>query len=285
GTFCFPPVLIGEFEPTIKEQIENREYQLLEEKVIESDFDGILVVVTKEGLVGIQTRDQKVADEILHAITSSALLMGIPLHAHKFSELAGLSFELNTNKVRGSSWSESSLRMQLFDYVNKYNTFHRYRTRLKISVEDFHLVLEEAKKNWKARIPLDNLKLIAGAFTYLDNNEYSQSFILSWTIIEKYLYELWNKKLQSAKISNSRIRTLTSWDSFRVAEILHIDKIISDDDYHDIKNLRELRNNLFHDGQEITQKQAKICFDLAYGIISSQVGISSKIMVKKIFTI
>lgn len=285
GTFCFPAVLIGNFNPSIREQIENREYQLLEQNVLTSDFDGTLVIVTKEGLIGMQTKDIKIADEILHTITSTALLMGIPLHAHKSSELAELSIEVSTNKISGSSWSESSLRMQLFDMVARYDPFRRTRVRLQISVEDFERLVEEAKKIWKTKIHLDNLKLLSGAFTYLQNNEFSQSFILSWTLIEKHLYDLWNKKLQQAKISNNRIRQLNSWDVSRILEILHIDKIISDDDYFDITSLRGLRNNLFHDGQEITQKQAQNCFELVFGLISRNIGISIKIKTNHVMMI
>lgn len=277
GVYCYPPVLIGEFEPTIKERIENKEHNILSENVILDEFDGHDLVITKEGLLGLQTNSKKIADNVFHVIMGIALLSNIPLHAHKISELAGLSFDISTKKISSSSWTTSSLRNQQFVFNDKFDPFPKTIVRLKISIEDMISIIQKAKEIWKNEVNLENLKLILGANTYLSNQEFSQSFILSWTIIEKDVYDLWEKKLTKSKISNQRIKSMSEWDLYRITEILHLDRTLSDDDYSEIGYLRGLRNGLFHDGQEVTLKQSTRCFEMAYQIVSKQFDVNKKI--------
>jgi hypothetical protein len=276
GVYCYPPVLIGEFEPTIKERIENKEHVILSENVILDEFDGSDLVITKEGLLGLQTSSKKTADSVFHVIMGTSLLSNLPLHAHKISELADLSFDITTKKISSSSWIESSLRNQQFRF-DRFTPFPKPIVRLKISIEDMISIIQKSKEIWKAESNLENLKLILGAMTYLSNQEFSQSFILSWTIIEKHVYDLWEKKLTKSKISNQRIKSMSEWDLYRITEILHLDRTLSDDDYSEIGYLRGLRNGLFHDGQEVTLKQSTRCFEMAYEITSKQFNINKKI--------
>ncbi len=285
GTYLYPPILIGELKPTIREQIEDKEFDLLNENVVIDEFDEKPLIMTREGLVGIQTKKSRNVDQIISTIAATALLMDVPLHAHKYSELATLSFDKKTQKISGSNWSESSLRTQMFSYTRRFEPSRHTLVRLQISVKDMELILEEAKKIWKDGTKIDILKLILGAFTFFDSGEFSQSFILSWTVIEKHMYELWNKKLQSSKISNSRIRNLSDWNVYRITEILHLDRTISDDEYYKIKNLRDLRNDLFHDGYGVTETQTEDCFKEAFGIVAKKVEISKKIKANRILTI
>lgn len=281
GVYCYPPVLIGEFEPSIRDRIENKEHEILNENIILDEFNGIDFVITKEGLLGLQTSSKKTADNIFHVIMGTALLSHLPLHAHKISELAGLSFDVNTKKISTSSWSESSLRNQQFHYLGRFDPFPKTIVRLKISIDDMKSIIQKAKEIWKEEVNSENLKLILGANTYLSNEEFSQSFILSWTIIEKHVYDLWEEKLNKSKISNKRIKSMSEWDIYRITEILHLDRTLSDDDYHEMGYLRNLRNGLFHEGQGVTLKQSTRCFEMAYEIVSKQFKIDKIIKAER----
>jgi len=277
GVYCYPPVLIGEFEPSIRDRIENKEHAILSENIILSEFDGIDLVITKEGLLGLQTSSKKTADSIFHVIMGTALLSNLSLHAHKISELAELSFDVNTKKISRSSWTLSSLRNQQFSSLGRFDPYPKTIVRLKISIDDMESIIQKAKEIWKEEVNLENLKLILGANTYLSNDDFSQSFILSWTILEKNVYDLWEKKLNKSQISNTRIKSMSEWEIHRITEILHLDRTLSDDDYHEIVYLRGLRNGLFHEGQGVTLKQSTRCFEMAYEIVSKQFNIDKTI--------
>ncbi len=285
GVYFYPPLLIGDFNPTIKERIENKEYDLLNEKIIDEIFEGVPLIIKKEGLIGLQTENKKTADNILHTIMGTALLMGLDVHAHKNSELVDLSFNIKDNQVSISSWTPSSLRNQLLDPMSRFMQPRQLIVRHEISIEEIISILEKAKEIYKNQRNLDSLKLILSSFTYYANEDFSQSFILSWTIIEKHLIDLWENKLNSSNISNTRIKDLSNWDSHKITEILHLDGIISDDDYFDIVSLRGLRNNLFHRGQGVTEKQTQKCYQVAFEIITKSFEVTPSLKAHKFLTI
>jgi len=277
GVYCYPPILIGEFEPSIRDRIESKEHEILNENIILDEFNGIDFIITREGILGLQTSSKKTADSIFNIIMGTALLSHLPLHAHKISELAELSFDVDTKRISMSSWTVSSLRNQQFSSLGRYEPSPKTIVRLKISIDDMKSIIQKAKEIWEKEVNSENLKLILGANTYLSNDDFSQSFILSWTILEKNVYDLWEKKLSKSNISNKRIKSMSEWDIYRITEILHLDRTLSDDDYHEIVYLRGLRNGLFHEGQGVTLKQSTRCFEMAYEIVSKQFNIDKTI--------
>lgn len=283
GTFCYPPILIGEFKPTLRDQVTNREREILYENVIESKFADVPLIINKGGIIALETKDRTVAEKILNTIMGIALLMGLSLYAVKSSEIAHVTIDKNTNRISGSSWQSSTLRMTLFGYEQRFLFFPELHQRKQISVKDMELVVKKAETVWQNHEQVNMLKLLLGSFTHLDNDEFSQSFIMSWTVIEQYLYGIWNKKIKEAGVTNRISEDLNRWDVYRILEILHIDKIISEDDYQDMRKLHLLRNDLIHFGYEVTEKQSKECYNIAFHIITDTFGIHEKIEYKNIY--
>ena len=75
--------------------------------------------------------------------------------------------------------------------------------------------------------------------------------------------------IESATMRKIDVEELERWDVHKVLEILHIDKIISNDDYVELNQLQKLRNDVIHEGQEVTQKRATTCFNLARDVINN----------------
>ena len=71
------------------------------------------------------------------------------------------------------------------------------------------------------------LRLILNAHTQLNNEDNSQSFIISWTIIENDLYKKWTKKIHSSKIDKIVKKKLEGLSVDRILDILYLEKIIS----------------------------------------------------------
>lgn len=274
GTYFYPPILVGEIKPTLQEEIENTTFKLLKQKALIGEFDGIKFVVSKGGLIGLESIDHERAENIFNIITGTAILMGLHLHTLKSHEIANISIDKITYSVTASSWTDSTYRMNMFDSY-PYNT--RYYQRTKITTKDLEIVIEKAKTLSSKGDQLNKVKLLAGAFTHLDNHEFSQSFIMSWTIIEIHIHELWTKKIQFAGVTKKIKEDLDRWDFYRVLEVLHLDKMVLNDDYYELKYLSGLRNDIIHDGHEVTPKQALRCYDLAKTIVRNELKISLEI--------
>lgn len=274
GTYFYPPILVGEIKPTLGEQIQDRMYQLYNEKAMMGEFDGTRFVVSKGGLIGLETNDHEKAENILNIIMGTAILMGLSLHTIKSHEIANITINKQTFTVTGSSWTESTYRMTLFHSFSTYRGAHFSRT--KISHQDLEDIIEKSKTLTKTE-HLNKLKLLSGAYTHLDNDEFSQSFIMSWTVVEIHIHELWNKKIQTSGVTKKIRDDLDRWDFYRVLEVLHLDKIVSNDDYYELKHLNGLRNDIIHDGHEVTKKQATQCYDLAKTIMRTELNITQQI--------
>lgn len=278
GTFFYPPLLVGKFNPNLKNQIYGMEYNTLNENVIQKKFDDTTVEVSTGGLIMIETKSANQAEKILNTIMGTALILGIPLHSVRTSEIAGISFDVKKNQMTGTSWTESTKRMDLF-WSSTHLPYSRYRSdvRSRISIKDMELILKNAENIWKNKENSDMVRLLLGSFTHLDNGDFSQSFIMSWMIIEKNLYDLWRRKLLSTGVSKRIRDDLDRWDVYRVLEVLHLDKIVSEDDYNDLKNLNRIRNDVIHEGYEVTEKQSKDCYKIAEKITEKELEIKAKI--------
>ncbi len=281
GTFFYPPLLIGEFNPTIEEKIKEKEYELLGENVIRTNFNDVGLVVTKGGLIGIENKNLELAEKIFNTIMATAVLFGVPLHALRSSEIADVTFDINTHTVQGSSWSSGSRRMEMFFHRNYRQSFYG-DVRNHISIKDLEGIIKNAESFIKNEEKVYLLKLFLTAFTQLSNSDFSQSFVTSWTIIEKNLYDMWMKKLVSARVSKRIREDLDRWDLYRVIEILHIDHIIPDDEYYEFRTLQSLRNEVIHEGHEVTDKMAEKCYVLAEQIVRKITEKDNVIKVKQI---
>ena len=124
GTFFYPALLIGEFNPTIGERIQEKEYELLEKNVIMTNFNGIGLVVTKGGLIGMENKNLELAEKNFNTIMATALLFGIPLQALRSSEIASVTFDIKTHKINGSSWSVNSKRNEMFFHKGFRESFY-----------------------------------------------------------------------------------------------------------------------------------------------------------------
>lgn len=282
GTYFYPPLLIGDFKPSIQQRIQHQEYRILNENVVESNFYQNVMVITRGGLIGIESREKELVEKILTTIMSVAITFGVPLQAINSSELAEITFDNKTHEIRGSSWSSSTKRMDMFFSMDSERGRVSDPRRL-ISVNDLKKILTASEKIISTDEHIDLLKLLISSYTHFINGDYSQSFITSWTIIERNIYDLWMRKLLSAKISKRIRDDLDRWDLYRVLEILHLDKIIPNDEYIELKSLQGLRNDVIHEGHEITQRTAEKCFNLALDDMKNKIGVHEKIKTKQAY--
>ena len=90
------------------------------------------------------------------------------------------------------------------------------------------------------------------------------------------------KKLVLARVSKRIREDLDRWDLYRILEILHLDQIIPDDEYYELKTLQSLRNDVIHEGHDVSHKMAEKCYVLAEQIIRKITMLESVIKIKQI---
>ena len=165
-------------------------------------------------------------------------------------------FEKNTSEIHLNKIMHSSFRMNMITSTFSYNDYRSYY-RMRISLSDLKMIIRCSANIWGKPNDQKYLDLIINGFTLLDDENYSSSFLIFWTIIEMYLFSLWSVKLKTIAVTNKRQLALNRWHLSTVLEILSIDKLISDKEYHVYKYLASLRNKAIHEGYLITKKKLK----------------------------
>ena len=266
-TFFDPPIIIGEFKPTLIQKINREEHTILSKNEITKKFLDDVIIITKGGMIGIENDDKDLAKKIFNTIMSVALIFDVPADILNSSDLAETAFDNKTHNVNSYSWSDSRrLDSNLhFKNMNQLHTFHRTT----ISFETIMKIIDAAEIIIKNEEHVEYLKLLLSSNTQLNGGYNAQSFITSWIIIERDIYRMWVEKINSARVGRRIREDLERWDVHKVLEILHVDKIISNDDYVELNQLQRLRNDVIHEGEEVTQKRATTCFNLARDVIKN----------------
>ena len=93
---------------------------------------------------------------------------------------------------------------------------------------------------------------------------------------------MWMKKLVLARVSKRIREDLDRWDLYRILEVLHIDHIILDDEYYELRTLQSVRNEVIHEGHDVSNKTAEKCYVLAEQIVREITGLENVIKIKQI---
>jgi hypothetical protein len=117
---------------------------------------------------------------------------------------------------------------------------------------------------------VEELRLLSEAFTHINDAEYSQSFVMSWSIIERYISELWKKRLDGKDMDGERIGKLLNsaqWSVDYQLEVLNLSGEIADGEYDIFIEMKSKRNKFIHKGKQIAKEDAERCFNLAKNIV------------------
>ena len=272
-TFFDPPIIIGKFNPTITQKINREERNILSKNEITKKFQDYVITITKGGMIGIENKNKDLAEKIFNTIMAVALVFDVPAYAVNSSDLAEVTFDNKTHNINSYSWSTSRRLNTNLDFrnINQPHTFHR----TKISADIITKIIDTAEIIIKNDEYAEYLKLLLSSNTQLNSDHNTQSFITSWIIIERDIYRMWSEKINSARVGRRIREELERWDVHKVLEILHLDKIISNDDYEELNQLQKLRNDVIHEGQEVTKKRATNCFNLAHNVINNVVNLKN----------
>lgn len=123
----------------------------------------------------------------------------------------------------------------------------------------------------------DFLIFLLEAQAHLDDTSYSQSLIMSWVIIERYIYWLWNNYLKTLNYSKDHRTKLTDtnyWTIDFVLEGLALANELKSQEFEELMVLKKKRNEIVHDGYRISLEEAQNCLEKAKDIVKKRSGIT-----------
>ena len=266
-TFFYPGITIGEIpKPTVSDILRGTrlEFSYIG-KVFDTSFKGRDLVVSKSGQIFILESSRTESLKIFNTIMAIATLEDLEFYGVRENELGSGMYDKQKKNVIQGSYSFSSIRMLQGDISSR--PFLRSRTVQESRIRE---IISKAEEVYDDQKLVEELRLYIESFTHLKDSEYGQSFILSWTIIERFLYELWNEKLNEMDIDESRHAKLLNtaqWSADYLLEVLSLTDDISDPQYEEFSELKAKRNRYTHKGKAISREDAERCLTRAREIV------------------
>ncbi len=150
----------------------------------------------------------------------------------------------STAERHESSYALSSIRMMQSSLPGRSPYFGT-----EIDPKRLQEAIMEAEKLYPNLKAVEELRLFIESFTHFNDSEYAQSFVLSWSIIERHLYELRTKKLAEMDLDEdrqSKLLNTVQWSTDYLIEVLSLSADISDLEHEAYGELKKKRNRFIH---------------------------------------
>jgi len=268
GAHFYPPIWVGKRPKlSLEQKTFGSPLPLWSKIVLNTTYKGSKVIVENDGFIGIAESDMFRAKEKLNEIMAIANLTKIPSYSIKESELAEI--KINPKSLGISSWTSttSSLRTKLHE--ERWHNLSEvvYSERSIIPKNRLLRIIKIAEKVTEKLERKNDLIFILEAFTFFENTEFRQSYIMSWSIIENFIENEWNMLIEEKKIAGKRkdkLKNPISWSTDYILEVLSLSGKIKDKEYELLMKMKKKRNDIIHNGADVSRKEAKECLDLAF---------------------
>jgi len=271
GTYFYPPIWL-EGKPTLslKDKILGSRLNIKNLDSLTLKYKGRKLIIEKDGFIGIGEEDKDIALILLNEIMATSLLYDYNFHYIRENEIGLLSINPETLSFQSTQLQGPNKRTDLSDHRWKNLTDIKIIYRTEIPKKDLIEIIRIAEKLLINDEGSNLIIILLGATTHFFNREFSMSFLMSWTLIEKKIVaeyrsiikEQIDKKKQVEKLRNGKFKTIDD-----KLEILRITGNLDNEEYEKYICLKNLRNKIIHEGIRANETEAKKSLDLSIRII------------------
>lgn len=276
-TYFYPPIWIGELPPrTLRERLTGaRPTSLMfPQKALDAEHKNAKVVVNQGGLIAIGIEDKAKALEALNEIMAAALLSGVQSFAVRESELGKAEIDPQNLTIASHDMPLISMRTKLEQqHMGLSPDLIPFERRV-LSPDDIKKILRLAEELTVDPASSTILLMLLEGYTHLQNSEYTQSFLMTWVVIEKWLDTLWEDLMKEKEITGKRKQKLVEsmlWTADTILETLNLVGKLSNDAYKQVAKLKKRRNAILHNGVRATKEESEACINLASRLLTGEV--------------
>ncbi|MBD3350920.1 MAG: hypothetical protein GF364_05485 [Candidatus Lokiarchaeota archaeon] len=256
-----PAIWIGNIpKPTLKEKLHNTSLIRYIETIIDTTYKKKRILIKNNGFMAIIEKDKETALNYLNEIISIMMISGIDLRSGKENQL--YDYQVDEDRAHEStsiSGLRSGFRIQRTKEFAPITEFNLDWGVIKITKQHMLAILKKAENLTRTPLLSTFCKTLLDAYSHYQKSEYSQSFILSWSLLEQII----NKKLQDfiyqRGVDKRRENKLDRWNLDTKIENLSLLLLITDQDYNDIMTLKHKRNSFIHNLNPIEKEDAENC--------------------------
>lgn len=276
-TYFYPPIWIGELPArTLRERLTGAKPTsfMFPQKALDAEYKNAKVVVNQGGLIAIGIEDREKALDALNEIMAATLLSGVHSFAVRESELGKAEIDPQNLTIASHDMPLISMRTKLEQqHVGLFPDLIPFERRV-LSPDDIRKVLRLAEELTVDPASSTVLLMLLEGYTHLQNAEYTQSFLMTWVVIEKWLDTLWENLMKEKGITGKRKQKLVEsmlWTADTILETLNLVGKLSNDAYKQVAELKKRRNTILHSGVRATKEESEACINLASRLLTGEV--------------
>ena len=254
----FPPIIIGKrTRHTVDEILQGIKSTTIfwsEKALFEIIFDDVWVLVKKESFIVLCTDNKTKALEILNTVMMVLAFEDLDACIVRERDLSDIEYDSNTRRIVSVSSSEDASRNELLEEIPDETA--EYKTRY-VELERMEEIFEKASTIYRDRSIAENLVDLLYAITHIKNNEFFQSFVTSWKIIDSHIKKEWSQKHGMPK--KSKFPSVYYMINDLTEELKESCVIFT--------KLRKIRNDAVHEEKKITREEARICIEVSEELV------------------
>lgn len=269
GGYFKPDIWIGDL-PTIKlsDILRNRSISSLIQQMYKVELESYIIYLNSEGFVRVLSKEndqnQTLSEDsiqflnmkkIVNSIFSLFILNDIILTPFSRGQLQYYLSNISTPHIVGMTIGQIPFEEKINHPFDNDPLDVKVKRRKQIEFELVNKIFNTLTKIQNTNA-IDFLDLFTQSYVHLIHKEFTQSFIFSWTIIDKHLKTKWMEFLNNTTITSTRKSKLSNdINNYIRNEFMEINSVIDTHTYRVIDKLRKIRNKFLHDEFTIEGKQ------------------------------
>ncbi|MHB8397213.1 MAG: hypothetical protein ACYDAZ_08420 [Thermoplasmataceae archaeon] len=276
ATYFYPHIWIGEVPKfTFKTRLEG--LAIFPQPTFSREYKGRPVVVSQRGLLFIGEKEKAECLKLMNEIIGTSFLLGFKFDVIREGDIGPSAVSSNKREIRSVHYPISlSRNWQASKEFSISIDEDILETSLKFKWEDIDSIITKAEEITRNPDLSKSIIFLAQAAAHSNNAEFLESFILSWLIVERHFGTVWDEYLVESNITGKRKKKLTNRPLDFVIEQLSLSHRISEEVYHRLIELKEIRNDINHEGYVCTKSDVDTCFHFALNLMLERTGINRR---------
>ena len=230
-----------------------------------SRYRGALLGLGTLGQIGIGEPDKRTCLRYMNEIMSVASLLGLPMMSVHESDLGELEMT-GEGQIRSMEYPGSEGRREVSQVEFGGADEATLRGFREVEPARFAQIVSTAERVIDSRAKSDCAILLVEARTLAEGGQCAQSFLSSWSAIEKYFREVYQSR-RPGRPSRARMNV------GEVLRELHAESVLADEQFDVLERLRKRRNEISHGDASTSPEEAIECYAQCALVVGRYLGV------------